>query len=116
MSELKFNFGKYASKTMKEVVMEDPNYCKWAMSQPFCPPEAKEFISKNIILEPTMPWGKHKGKLLSSIARIDYNYIKWLLGNEFVKTKCPDLLSELNKIVDQYNQPNIVKDGETKDL
>lgn len=112
MSELKFNFGKYASKTMKEVVMEDPNYCKWAMSQPFCPPEAKEFISKNIILEPTMPWGKHKGKLLSSIARIDYNYIKWLLANDFVKTKCPDLLTDLNKIAEQYKQPNIVKNAE----
>lgn len=98
MSELKFNFGKYALKTMKEVVMEDPNYCRWVISQPFCPPEAKEFILKNMDTAPTMPWGKHKGKKLSYINSTDRKYIKWLLSSKDVKESFSDLYALLKAL------------------
>lgn len=115
MSELKFNFGKYKSSLVSDAVKKDPSYCKWVLNQPMCPNEIKAYILSIMNMDQVMKWGKYRNKTLNHIAQTDKKYINWLLGNEYVKSKCPELLEELNKIVEKFKVNNIqdTKDAKT---
>lgn len=92
------NFGKYKDRSIRDLVVTDPSYCKWMLKQPFVSDEIKEYLELNISTDYTMNWGKHKNKSLQWIKANDEKYIEWLKSNEYVQESCPKLFEQLSTL------------------
>ena len=92
-------FGKFKGKQIRDIIINEPNYSKWCLSQPFIEsyPEIKqildnEFKDKN---EHFLNFGKYRNKSLAWIRENDIKYIDYLKKNEYVKSKMEDLWNSL---------------------
>lgn len=81
-------FGKYKSKSLKDVITNDWQYVKWTISESqhlyIDVDKVLEYHMENrLTLAPddVMNFGKYKGKSISEVYKIDPQYLIWLSQN-----------------------------------
>lgn len=84
----KIGFGKYKDMTLKEVIIKDWQYVKWAIidSQHFYTDVDKvlEYHMENrptLVPNDIMSFGKYKGKSIEEVCKTDRQYLIWLSQN-----------------------------------
>jgi len=84
----KIGFGKYKDMTLKEVIVKDWQYVKWAIidSQHFYT-DVDKVLEYHMENRPTlgpndiMSFGKYKGKSIEEVCKTDRQYLIWLSQN-----------------------------------
>ena len=84
----KIGFGKYKDMTLKEVIIKDWQYVKWAIidSQHFYT-DVDKVLEYHMENRPTlgpndiMSFGKYKGKSIEEVCKTDRQYLIWLSQN-----------------------------------
>ena len=97
MEFITLDFGKYNSKTLKEVYDTDKSYCSWLKRNPFTPDHIKDaIIDEDIPEKQTITFGKYKNqKSIEEIYETDKMYFGYLLNNKFVKTNMKQLYEKI---------------------
>ncbi|EGZ12220.1 hypothetical protein PHYSODRAFT_518181, partial [Phytophthora sojae] len=91
--------GKFKRKTIEEVFVSDPGYCRWHKNQPNLLNDTMlKFLESKLTDDYVMNFGKYKNRKLKTVHALDPNYTNWLRKNEFVFEKCPRLVKELREL------------------
>lgn len=92
-------FGKYKSRNIKDIIIENPSYCQWLLERPsYLNEDQIKLINASIKDDDIyMTFGKYKNKPLKWIFENDKKYIHFLMNNEYVKNKMSNLIDHLKK-------------------
>lgn len=84
----KIGFGKYKDMTLKEVIIKDWQYVKWAIiDSQHLYTDVDKVLEYHMENRPTlgpndiMSFGKYKGKSIEEVCKTDRQYLIWLSQN-----------------------------------
>lgn len=76
-NELIINLGKFAGKSILDLLKIEEDYLRWYSQSPYCNEFQKTYITNNLP-EPVITFGKYKGKLYKELKEENPNYFNWL--------------------------------------
>lgn len=93
-------FGKYKSQNIKDIIRDQPAYCKWLLNRSgYLNEDQIKLIKSSINDEDVyLSFGKYKNKTLKWIFENDKPYIMYLQNNDYVRNKMPSLIDEILKL------------------
>ena len=99
----KFYQGKYKFEKIKDILIKDPGYIEYILSQADLDPDVRysiEHYLKNLEEEPEFRFqvGKYKGMLIQDVAEIDIGYLSWAYHNmkmgKWMRQKIGEILNK----------------------
>lgn len=76
-------FGKHKSKSVSELIIEDPKYIIWLAKQQWVSPTINQEIKASLGTM-IIPFGRYEGKSIGEVKIIDYQYYSWII-KDFVE-------------------------------